>query len=220
MNTHARSLLTPKQRRLLGELLKLVSKRRAGVDALRFNAGHEDDLEEMSRLENSRFLERRDNQYIVRLLGLAELAPTNAIADSVMHLCAHLFSTLRRHYKHHPGDKISIPDLALEADLPESEVRCALDYLVEQGIWDGRSVDLDKPDAYVIPGERILPYKSLGAVVEQLRGWALASAPATGTVGGGAGREAQPRNTGRTSPVVRTAAQVDARRVRRGLRVD
>lgn len=172
-------LLSGTQRRLLAEILKRTSNRRAGVDALRFKVDHEDDMETLSQLENSRFLERRGDLYFIRLLGLAELAPTHPAAESLLHLCAHVFATVREHYKHHPGNQITVGDLARQADLPRPDVRSALDYLLEPGIWGGHSTDLDQPSAYVVASERILHYKSLDAIIEQLRGWALASAPAT-----------------------------------------
>lgn len=175
-------LLSGTQRRLLAEILKRKSKQRRGVDALRFKVDHEDDMEALSQLENSRFLERRDDLYFIRLLGLAELSSTHPAAESLLYLCAHVFATVREHYKHHPGDQITVGDLARYADLPRLDVRGALDYLLEPGIWGGYSTDLDQPNAYVVASERILHYKSLDAIIEQLRGWALASAPVTDSV--------------------------------------
>jgi hypothetical protein len=156
-------------RQLLEELFTEISSQPDGVSAARFRAKHEDHLGDIDALVNSGLIERRDNLYWPRLEAIAELKSSNSRAESLLYLCSHLFQVLRKLYKEDPERRLTITALAQAADQPHDLIRRALRYLIHAPIWGGYSGDFSAADAYVMPGETILRYKSLDDWIDQQR---------------------------------------------------
>src|SRR5882762_4388493 len=160
--------LSEAQHVLLVELLELSSSSDA-INVLQFRAKHEDERADIDRLESLGFIEKSNNAYTIRLLALDELRHESPRAERLIHLCGHLYATVREAYKSKPGEQLKIADLARLADMPESDVRRALRYLVQTPVWMQHTNDLSSLNAMVMAGENILDHKSLADLIERLK---------------------------------------------------
>ncbi len=161
---------------LLRELVSQALGAPGGVDALKFRAAHEDHLDELDKLGESHYMEKKDNKYQLSLLALSEFKNEDQRVESILYRCSHIFSVLRRIYKQSPGATIGLDQLVKEVDLPENQVRKGLVYLTKVPIWGGYSTDLLKSsNVSVTPSESILKYKTFDDVISQLRQWAKTS---------------------------------------------
>ncbi len=166
--------LTSRQIDLLDEIVSQASETLEGLDAVRFRATHEDDLDNLDELERRHFLERKDTgRYFARIPALIAVSDRNTGAARALSLCERLFDTLRAAYKTNPGAQITLPDLAKTANLALSEMRPTIFYLFQAPIWSGYTADLTAPNAYVCPSEGILKYKTFDRVVDQMQKWTV-----------------------------------------------
>lgn len=163
-------LLSAHQLSLLDALVSKVPHSTPGIDASRFRADHEDDLDNLDELEKWHYLERRDNNiYVVRLPALVAVRSQNHRAEESLLLAGHVFDVLRRLYKAAPGAQCTVAELATESDLPIEAVHRALYYLLQTRIWSGHSTNLMETTAFVAPAEAILKYKTFDDLIERLQ---------------------------------------------------
>lgn len=167
--------LSATDRGLLGDLLKAQEENPLGAHCLRFQAAHENDLNEIDRLRSNGLIEQRDRVYAMKLLGLAMLASSNATAQTYLEHCSTVFALLRRNFKEDPEQKLPVSMLSAAAGLPDVDLIRALTYLRDAPIWGGYSTDLTKPDSYVVAGGLILQHKTLDSILNQQHQWALNS---------------------------------------------
>jgi hypothetical protein len=162
--------LTEIDNKLLQELFYELGDQPDGVNAARFRAKREDHLAVIDALARNGFIEHKDKLYRLGLLALPELKTTIPQADSLLYLCSHIFQVVRGHYIESPEVPLPLTQLAKDAEQPEPLVRKALRYMLQFPIWAGYSSDhLTEVDAYVMPGESILKYKTLDDCIEQFR---------------------------------------------------
>ena len=161
--------LTPRQKALLNEIVTTALNLSEGIDAARFRASHEDDLADLDLLEQQLYIERKDNRYFPKIAALADLAKTSGPAERILYLCQHLYKSVRSSYKENPGTQILVQDLATAADLPISDVRKGLRYLIQTPIWSGWTTDLGAPKAFVTPSETVLKHKTFDSVLTEMR---------------------------------------------------
>lgn len=174
--------LSKQDQKLLEDLFSEFGVQPDGVNAARFRAKREDQLADIDALVRDGFIERKDKLYWLGLLALSELAETNSRAESLLYLCSHIFKVVRAHYVETPETPLPLAHLAKVAEQPEPLVRKALRYLIQFPIWAGYSSDtLAEDDAYVMPGESVLKYKTLDACIAQLREWSKARGHANAT---------------------------------------
>ncbi len=163
-------------RDLLRELALRILSTPDGVDARKFRAAHEDHLDELDKLEESPYIEKKDNEYQISLLALSEFKNEDQRVESILCRCSHIFSVLRKMYKQCPGSQISLDQLVKEMNLPENQVRKGLVYLLKAPIWSGYTMDsLKSSNVFVTPSEKILKYKTFDDVICQLHQWATKS---------------------------------------------
>ncbi len=145
-----------------------------GVDAIRFQLRHEDDVGELDKLRSLQLLERNDkNKFVVPMRAVVEMRGRDAQADALLALCDTLFVTLKAAFKRTPERNLPVPELIREAGLPENKARYALQYVLQSSIWGNRSSDLNAPDAYVRASENILRYKTYNEVIKACHQWKL-----------------------------------------------
>ena len=143
------------------------------IDAIQFRAQKEQYLTELDDLEESPFIERRDEIYRVRLLGLVELKDEIDYAANILNLCEAIFDILRVFYKSTPKKSIALIQLSRSVKEEEHLVRIALTYLKDAPIFGGYTTDLlNAEDVHIKPSERILRYQNFQEVIEQLIDWA------------------------------------------------
>jgi serine/threonine protein kinase len=159
-------------RALLSDLFEARSAELdGGVNVLRFRAKHDEKLEILNDMAAVGWIEQRDRFYYDTLAGLSELAATKRRAASLLNLCRRAFHCLRRQYKRDPEGQIAVTELAKLLKMPLERVNRALPYLRQASIFAGSSIDLNQPDAYIIPSEDLIRQKSLDAIIEQHRSW-------------------------------------------------
>ena len=151
---------------LASEILE-QSMRAGKVDAVRFRATHDEHLDCLDRLEKVQFLRRNiDNSYTISLYGILNI--DNSITKKLRRNFEILFAILRRRYKENPGVSCFVSELQIESKLSMSQTVGALQYMLDASIA-GYSTDLTGPNAYVIPSESVLRFKSFNDALEQHR---------------------------------------------------
>lgn len=164
--------LSEKEIELLGDLMKAQENNPAGENFLRFQANHEDDLREIDFLRSNGFIEQRDGVCVIKLLGLSVIATSNSMAKAYLTHCSALFMILRASFKENPEKKLLVTDLTVKAGLPLADAIRALVYLRDAPMWGGYSINLEKPDSYVVPGVSILRYKTFDSILDEMCKWA------------------------------------------------
>jgi hypothetical protein len=161
--------LTSTPIRLLTKILSGPGSPPANKDALRFRASNEDALNDLDKREREGILLRSGNKYFVSILALTELRSKSPEADSVLHLCVHLFDAVRRLYKEDPGRQLAVDEVARVADLPSAIVQKGLGYLTQAPIWSTSASDHAGLVISAQPSEDILRYKDLDDVIDEMR---------------------------------------------------
>jgi diguanylate cyclase (GGDEF)-like protein len=165
-------ILTRRQIDLLDALVKQAPHSQDGLDAARFRASHEDDLDALDDLERRQFLHRTDkNAYAIRIPALAATRDRNPRAEKSLFLAEQLFDFLRREYKVEPGRRWPLSEMAHAMDLPVGDIRRGVFVLITTSIWANRSTNLDDADAYVTPGEGVLKYKTFESLITEILRW-------------------------------------------------
>lgn len=168
-------MLSPSQQLVLEALLERMSTHPSGVDSFRFEVDHEEHLTDIDNLVSERLIERKNDHYVLPLRTLMELAPKCLAAQDLLDQCSCVFSTIRTQAKKSPREKILMSDLARLAEMIDADVRRVVVLMLDAPVWGGYSTDLTGADAYVVPADRILRYKTFEDVLELLRSWARTS---------------------------------------------
>lgn len=159
-----------KTQRLLTDLFQATRSERNGVNKRAFMAQHANDFDEIDELISAGQIQFRDGQNLrLPLLGLVELAHVVPDAESVRHLCAHLFDVLRSVFTQHPDAKLSVSEIAQRAEMPEGQVATAFAYLLDTPILQSWSIGANGLHTGISLSERILKYRSLDNVIEEMR---------------------------------------------------
>jgi len=156
---------------LLKEILKLSLAHSKGPNATRFRAKRHQHLDLLDALESDGYIERRADDYYVKLLGILELLDSVNEAESLFYKCEHIFHALRQFYKEHPGESIHLNKLSEISDMPRRNINTALACMIEAPLFGGWSTKLNEENATVKPAERILRYKNFRDMVEEMRSW-------------------------------------------------
>lgn len=166
-------MMDPLDRFLIRELLYTASDLGPGINAKEFRAKHEDHLDALDRLEQSPYIEKKNNLYHLKLLALAEFRSDDARIESLLCQCDQVFCLLRAMYKKRTDAPVTLEELIQKTTIPEPQLRLVLTYLVDAPILAGYTSDmLRSEEVHVTPSERILRYKTFDGVVQELRDWA------------------------------------------------
>src|SRR5438876_176577 len=145
-----------------------------GIDAVRFQLRHEENIVELDKLRSLQLLERNEkNKFVVPMRAVVEMRGRHPQADALLSLCERLFIELKAAFKREPERNILVSDLIRETGLPSGKARYALHYLLQSPIWGNRSNDLSAQDAYVRASETILRYKTYEDVINDCHRWPL-----------------------------------------------
>jgi hypothetical protein len=120
------------QRRLLSALFHAQEANPLGVNWLKFRADHDEELEAIDALVAEGFIHRQEHNYLLKLVGLSEVGEPSA--ESIQHLCRHLFDRMRRLYKQDPLRQVPLTEIAEVAEMPLAKIKRALPYLIEVGL--------------------------------------------------------------------------------------
>lgn len=156
---------------MLSELFDAQRREPGGVGYTRFRAQHAEHLDDLDRMAQTGWIERQDKVYFVPLVAVAELATTNAQADSIVYLCRHIFDCLRKLYVADPEKQYLIRDLAEIVDMPLGQVRRALPFLRQGSLFSGYTTDLQAPEAYVLIAEEVIRRKTFDEIIDQHYKW-------------------------------------------------
>lgn len=166
-------LLSEETRRVLTDLFEDALRMPSAVSAVHFRARHHESLDLIDDMIALGLIESKQDTrtYSVKLVGVAELSPTNANASGLMKLCAQLFELFREVYRSEPEKKLLVTEVANSIHVPVESVRLALSYLCEAGLFAGYSTDLNRVDANVVLSEAFIRRKSFNEVLAERRGW-------------------------------------------------
>lgn len=155
---------------ILDELFSECSRNSQGVNATDFRAKNFKYLDALDELENIQYIEKVGENYYVRLIPLLDLASKNSVAQHIIYLCELVFKALHSFYQKSPGKSIKLNELAVEADIPRSDVNKALAYIVQAQILGAYTTDFYlSEESTVTPSERILRFDSFKSVVESYK---------------------------------------------------
>jgi len=140
-----------------------------GVEAIRFRAGHEDELSRLDQFEKTGQLLLRDGRYLLPFSTVQELRKFSPAADKAIYLCESVYSALRDLYKKEPQREYQIADFAEVADLPESDVRKAITLLRELPVFQLMSGDVGGNYSRFQISESVLREKTAQKHAEKLR---------------------------------------------------
>ena len=164
--------LTSIHRKILKDILLEENGAEQPVDAVIFRSRNERYLDALDELENSSLIERQNEFYNIKILGLVELEDEIDYAQNMIRLCGTIFDVLRSFYKSTPKDPIDLTQLSLSVRENEYLVRRALTYIKETPIWGGYTSDvIHNTEVKIKPSESILRYQSFKEVIAQLIEW-------------------------------------------------
>ncbi len=152
---------------LLSDIFSAYLNSPEGVEALRFRVDNEEFLSEIDQLQSLDFIERRGNRDFIRLLALIQLAGENREAEIMLHNCSLVFDLLRGAYKKNPGKKVRSRDISKSIGYSQDDIGSVLNILVQTSIWGGYSGNHSSENAWVIPSESILKYKSFEDILQE-----------------------------------------------------
>ena len=155
---------------LLEKIFKASVASSKGLRARKFRAEHHEHLDLLDQLEQSGYIQKRDDNYYLDLLSICELPEDSREVQSLFWNCEHFFGYLREYYRERPGSSIELNRLAEIADMPRRDVNIALSYMVQAPIFSQCTTKFyAKEDASVTPSEDILRYRSFRELVEAMR---------------------------------------------------
>jgi hypothetical protein len=156
--------------KLLRDLFKATRAESQGVSRRGFLAKHPNDIEEVERLIAAGEIQYRDDKNLrLPLLGLIELAHVMPEVESVRYLCSHLFDVLRTAFIDHPDGKLSVPEIAVLADMPDRRVAVAFGFLLDAPIFESWSTSPSGFHADIMLSDRILKYQAFDDLVDAMR---------------------------------------------------
>lgn len=178
---------------LLKDLLHASATSPAGVSENRFRASHPDSQDEIDRLINGAFIQRKNGYFTPRLLAIAELAPVDQVAADLYAESARLFGAIYEAVRENPDGSIGVLDLAARLQTSPSDLINILKYLLDSGLFSTYTDDLNAEGANVTPNVSFaLRYKTYDEFIEHLRGSAgLAKTVPTGPSIEGSGKGGQ-----------------------------
>ncbi|OGA53223.1 MAG: hypothetical protein A3F74_07065 [Betaproteobacteria bacterium RIFCSPLOWO2_12_FULL_62_58] len=160
--------LDERSSRILGDLFQGTHSFREGVDALRYRANHEDDLDLLDELEQCGYLRRENEKYWLSLTALSEIDSSGA--RDILQKAETIFSSLKTYYRENPRDHLMLSDLAIRTGLDVEDIKECLSYMVEGSWWGGRSGDFFTADnPHIKPAEAILKYRQFADVAPRAR---------------------------------------------------
>jgi diguanylate cyclase (GGDEF)-like protein len=169
--------LTPAQTHLLLLVLREGGPWSARENRAAFRVAHKDELVDIDDLEQRGLLLHQDNKCRISLLALAALAKAKRTdAASIYGYCDHVMMVLQRLLSRNPpqpDQTFGINEIA--ADLPtssasEHKIQEAIAYLSDAALFASIRGPVSAAQA-VMPGENLVRFKDLDAVVEFM--WAL-----------------------------------------------
>lgn len=153
---------------ILIEIFKLDIGLLESVNALKFRAERHEHLDLLDLLEAKRFIERRDDKYLINLSSLIEIDDVNEVKDLLVS-CETIFQYLRSFYIEQPGEKISISNLSNAVSIQRVDIDKAFYYVAQTDILGGHSTHFnDIDDAWCIPSERILRIKNFKEAIRKI----------------------------------------------------
>lgn len=162
------SPLSAAQADLLSRLLQHMLDSGDAVPALKFRADNFELAPALDALESDGWLQRNQDQYIVRSSALPLL--NSPVAKRLMDGIEKIYARLRACYRDTLQAPIKVDALAASTELPRDEVVAALRIMLDNSLWwSGSSTDLASPDAYVCPVERILQFSTFAEIAAEVR---------------------------------------------------
>jgi hypothetical protein len=155
------------EKEILIDIFKLNVGLLDGVSALKFRAERHEYLDLLDRLEMKRFIERRDNKYLISLSSLIEIDDVNEVI-ALLDLCELIFQYLRKLYIKKPGEQISIGDISKAIDVSRLDVDRAFYYLDQTDVLGGHSTHFNTAEAWCVPAERILRVKCFKEAIRKI----------------------------------------------------
>lgn len=140
-----------------------------GLNAIRYRAKHHEQLDLIDTLESAGYIEKRDDNYCVKLWAIILLSDSVSEAETLFEVCERLFQILRQFYLDHPAEKISLNRLSEIAGMPRRDINIYFIYMIEASLFSTYTSNFYAiEDAYVTPDEKILRYQSFKEVVEEI----------------------------------------------------
>lgn len=148
-----------------------VAEKSGKVDAAKFRASYYRHMTVLDELEHQGYLERRQNDYLLRLAAYREVAKADAKAGKLLEICETLFQELHKFYRDSPNTAITVQELAVRTGLNEAEAHAGLQVAVKATVFGSHTTDINDKAATVTPNESILKYGSFEEIVKQHQEW-------------------------------------------------
>lgn len=152
------------------------------LDAIKFRADHYKHMNILDELENNRYIEKKDDNYLVGLIALAEISEDTKEVKKLLDNCEKLFQELHKHYRTTPKEAINLSALSKKTRLTQKQVSDSLSVMIKSSIFGAYTTNLYADDASIRPDENILKYGSFSEVIRQQQEWHLNRPPHTPAV--------------------------------------
>lgn len=162
--------LDDEELRIVRNIFNITTILRDGVNALKYRADNEAQLDLLDKLEREGYLRKESDKYWISLTALVQLHDEKT--EPIINNAETIFKALKNYYKENQQEQLSLDSLAKRAGLTIEEVKSSLSYMVEGSWWGSRTGDFfSSQDAYIKPSESILRYAKFSDVINQLQGW-------------------------------------------------
>jgi hypothetical protein len=157
--------LSDLERKTLETVCAEVLLTRELVDAVSFRADHEEFIDSIGRLCRIRYIDEDNSSqtYCPTLLTLSEV--DNEQCDRVLDVGSAVLKVLYERYKNKATRKVNLPltDLAKQLEIEREELDFTLMLLKSMLslVLGGWTTNLRQEDAYILPAESIIKYKSM-----------------------------------------------------------
>jgi diguanylate cyclase (GGDEF)-like protein len=170
--------LNNKQIQILDDLLARYRLNIEGVDDVRFQLDHEEEVGEIDNLFTLRLIDRNNRgKLIAPFTAVLALRGKSSTADEIIMASASLFQEIKAQFRLDPDRNLLVSELAQKVSQSVEYIRIALLYLIQVPIWSNQSADLNASQAFVRASTGILRYKTFAEVITQLERWNLPPAP-------------------------------------------
>lgn len=144
-----------------------------GVKVQRFRADNHRNIPTLNDLESDRLLERRNENYYLKLKALPEIDTLKDVKILLAN-CEILFRILRQYYFDQTEEKICLNCLTQLSALKKERVQVCLTFMVEASIFRSWMLNITEED-FVVPSESILKYDNFSAILQEMHSLKTAS---------------------------------------------
>ncbi|MFQ6403210.1 MULTISPECIES: TIGR02391 family protein [Bacteria] len=135
----------------------------------KFRVGNSDYLEVLDYLETNTYITNQTDVYHLKIEALSLICDMEPTAAHYIEQMKPIFNMLVHTYRAEPDSILYLRDIEQEFHYPRVLINRFAEFLYDLPFFGGRSTDLSLEDAYVMPSESILKYRTMADAIEKVK---------------------------------------------------